>query len=660
MNVYICNIPDLTQSSFVAHIPYIYGTLRCHAETNPRVREAVRFKPPLWRPNALENLLENIEEPALVGFSTYVWNERNSLRLAKSLKERYPSTLVVFGGPQVPNRDSDYLLKHPWVDLLVHGEGEATFTALLEEALESSPDWANVHGVSFLRDGKPHFTPKRTRLKELDWSSPYLEGHFDDLLATLRSSDPNITIMACLETNRGCPYSCSFCDWGMATMSKLRRYEESRVRAEFEWVSRNEIQGIILNDANFGILPRDVGLAEYAAELKKTTGYPNTFYPLGLAKNNKDRAFAVNKIIIDNNFDPFHMNVNFSLQATSQTTLNAIARQNIPLENYRNLADRYAAEGYQLTPDLILPLPGETLQSFQDGYADLASWPQVSRIRIYPCGVLPNAPMACSEYREKWGLVTRWVPLGDQPGLRPENSKLEVEMVETVVATNTMSEDEHTQAKVFVALVNALELYGISQAVRSYLTRAKDIEPGEFYRKFWNDQLKRNGVLKRGLEAIATPVLGRTYNDEIVGSGAALSHDGKRLKHHKVLAYDALTQAHKFMAELEFFLKNLDPDFPDELIRFQKDLWILPDYEPKEVQNFQYQWNWSEYLSRGEELERRPTTVSYRPRKSWLEAGYQQGQESWESYALAKYSVDTFCVHEAVSSVQTFSESEPR
>jgi putative methyltransferase len=572
-SVYISYLPDLTVHSAVVHVPYIYGVLKCYAEQNDDIRRHYEFAPPLWRTETADATLERISDPDIVGFSIYVWNELNSHRLARMLKERYPDCLVVFGGPQVPNTPSDYLQRHPWVDLLVHGEGEQPFCGLLLEYLEPEPDWHQVRGLSFLVEGKQVFSPQADRLKKLEFPSPYLNGTFDPMLGEVRSENPYATIMACQETNRGCPYSCTFCDWGMATMAKLRRFSEERVKAEFEWVSRNKIQGIILNDANFGILPRDVGLTEYLADLKSRTGFPHHFYPLGLAKNNKDRAFAINKLIINNGFDPFEMNVNFSLQATSQTTLDSIHRQNIPLDNYRTLADRYAKEGYKLTPDLILPLPGETLESFQEGYADLASWEHVTRIRVYPCGVLPNAPMACPDYREKWGIVTRMVPLGQQTNLDLDKNKVEVEMIETVVSTSTMSETEHARAKVFVALINSLEVCGLCKVVRQVVCSEKDWSVATFYTELWTHQVQIGGVLANALKSLEAPVLDRTYGDELIGSAPAKTHDGKTMKAYKVLSYDLLTRAGRATEEFRDFVKYLGIQTSDEFVDYQADLW---------------------------------------------------------------------------------------
>ena len=82
---------------------------------------------------------------------------------------------------------------------------------------------------------------------------------------------------AIIETNRGCPYGCTFCDWGSATLSRIRKFDLERVFAELEWCARNGSTRIGLADANFGIFERDVDIAEKIAELKAQYGYPKMF-----------------------------------------------------------------------------------------------------------------------------------------------------------------------------------------------------------------------------------------------------------------------------------------------------------------------------------------------------------------------------------------------
>jgi putative methyltransferase len=643
-SITIVNLQQLTEPHTVAWIPYIHGVLQSYVEQFDDIKTAYAFERPLWRLQSLDRMLDRFENPDVVGFSTYVWNHENSHRLARAVKERYPHALIVFGGPHVPNNASDFLEKHPWVDLAVHGEGEQAFAAVLRERMRDVPEWENVPGISYRLDGTQKFTRPTERLKSLDIPSPFTSGCFDSFLT--EAGTLNLTLMAGLETTRGCPYSCSFCDWGSATMSKIRAYPEERVRAEFEWLAAHKVGYVSLNDANFGILPRDLSIMQFIVDLKARTGYPMGLLPLGFAKNNKDRAFTLNKMIKDAGLDDGH-NVNFSLQATSEDTLAAIGRSNIKLDNYRALGDDYARSGYQLVPDLILPLPGETFVSFTDGYADLATWRHVQRIRIYPCTVLPNAPMARPAYREQWGLRTEMVSVKAQNGLVFECEDAATEWIETVVETATMSAHEVAEARTFVALVNAMEVGGATRVLRTYVTRNSAITAGAFYRALMEWQRQHDGVLRFALDAVHRGSV--SYADEIAWSAECETSDGQRLKHHKALLYEALTRAEQFAAELRQFLEDafglaLDP-LLDELLRFQTEAWILPSYRGEEAAHA-YAHDWTSWLD-SDRL--RPAAVVaylvYRPRAAW-EHYAALGEDAWMLYALARDILDTCILHE--------------
>lgn len=652
-NAYIVSLQRLEMPAPTVYVPYVYGMLRAYVEQFDDIREGWRFAAPVWRMQSVDKMLARFENPDLVGFSVYVWNFENSVRLAQAVKARWPQCRIVFGGPHVPNDPSDFFTRHPFVDACVHGEGEQAFRDLLREDLHEQPELGNVRGISYVRDGRQVFTQPAERMKTLDAPGPYQSGYFNDFMEeveALRAEMP-LQVLASLETSRGCPYSCTFCDWGMNTMSKIRQHPEDRVRGELDWIAAHGITTIILNDSNFGIFERDVQIMEYVADLKRRTGFPQAFYPLGFAKNNKERAYRINRIIHDEGFDTEGFNVNFSLQTLSSTALEAIGRKNIPLENYRSLSDTYAQNGYTLSPDLILPLPGETLESFKKGYADLASWSQVKRIRIYPCTILPNAPMAKPEYREKWGLVTVVSPLDPQSGLRVDDPEIAQEKIETVVATSTMSEIDVAEAKLFVAVVNALEVYGLTRVLRAHAQRATGIDGGDFYDALMRWQLAHDGVMANAIASVWERMMaGPSYADQIAWSGSSETWDGQDMQLHKTLTYDVLTRADRFIDELRAFaveqLGLADDATLTELLRFQADSWVLPGYDATRGRTFVYRHDWAAWL-RGETLTEGHVSVTYGARIDWATSGYRPTMEGWLQFALAKDTVDSEVVQAA-------------
>ena len=76
-------------------------------------------------------------------------------------------------------------------------------------------------------------------------------------------SNPKENWIGLWETNRGCPFQCTFCDWGSATASKVSRFEMDRLEREIKWMAEKKIKYIFVCDANFGIQKRDIEIAKY-------------------------------------------------------------------------------------------------------------------------------------------------------------------------------------------------------------------------------------------------------------------------------------------------------------------------------------------------------------------------------------------------------------
>ena len=226
-NVYIVALPTPPLTS--PFLPYIYGLLRASAEDDPQVTEAYDFRSPFFLQTKADKVVAALQEPAVVGLSCYVWNFRQHMKIARLCKARYPKTLVVAGGPHIPNDGGAFFSKHPYVDLLVHGEGELAFRAILRQNLSAAPDWSAIPGVSYL-DGDATITVPRERLLVQEFStSPYLGGYLDRSISICRAL--GLPVWAPWETNRGCPYVCAFCDWGSATMSRIRTFDLERLSA---------------------------------------------------------------------------------------------------------------------------------------------------------------------------------------------------------------------------------------------------------------------------------------------------------------------------------------------------------------------------------------------------------------------------------------------
>ncbi|HEY1585386.1 MAG TPA: cobalamin-dependent protein, partial [Polyangia bacterium] len=158
--------------------------------------------------DALEAEIER-RDPDLVGASVYVWSLPSFYELARRLKRNRPDRLIVFGGPsarpamlwQPPFRDAV-----GFVDALVLGEGEEIIRDIvtLVASGASRERLREIVGVATVVDGRWATTGERSRVANLDaLPSPYQLGLVPR------------HVTAHLESFRGCPFSCTFCEWGI-------------------------------------------------------------------------------------------------------------------------------------------------------------------------------------------------------------------------------------------------------------------------------------------------------------------------------------------------------------------------------------------------------------------------------------------------------------
>ena len=256
-------------------LPLASGLIAAYSNSLPEIRDHYDLEVRMMR-NRIEEVADELESPAVVGFSSYCWNILGNRRLATMCRERFPEATIVFGGPSIPTRPErvlQFLQEHPAVDVLVHGEGELTFADLLQARLAGRP-LSSVHGLSF-RGDPCVTTPPRPRIDDFSGlPSPFLDGTFDRLLALYGDA----IVGALWETNRGCPYYCTFCDWGSALVNKVTKLDLERLRMELEWVATRKLGYVYATDANFGIFrERDLAIAQMLTSFTRSTGYPNHF-----------------------------------------------------------------------------------------------------------------------------------------------------------------------------------------------------------------------------------------------------------------------------------------------------------------------------------------------------------------------------------------------
>jgi radical SAM superfamily enzyme YgiQ (UPF0313 family) len=169
--------------------------------------------------------------PDVVGATAVTMNVKKALSILKEFREEDPVLATVMGGPHV-SFDADGILKNnPFVDFIVRGEGELTFTELLGH-LKAGADYSGVKGVSYRRNGAIVHNEDRPLIPDIN----ILPGPARHLVPLSRYRALGFPIS--MVTSRGCPYKCIFCVGARMVGHRVRNFDVGRVVDEFEALSR--------------------------------------------------------------------------------------------------------------------------------------------------------------------------------------------------------------------------------------------------------------------------------------------------------------------------------------------------------------------------------------------------------------------------------------
>jgi hypothetical protein len=373
------------------------------------------------------------QAPDMVGLANYGWNENLNLQIGRHLRKSLPGALLVAGGPNIdpdPVRRLDFLKKHNYLDFLVVGGGEEPFEELIRWWAGSTRHFGDLPQNIVYQDGDSSFqTPVRELTKVIEnIPSPYLNGHLDEFLSA--------GMVPLLETNRGCPFQCTFCAWGSASQNLVRQLSLENALNEIAYIGDlSTATNWIVCDANFGMLKRDTQIATAIRAVKDEKGTPNKCHAW-LAKNVTERNLEIGTILGD-------MVVPcMAVQSLDDEVLKNIKRGNISLETYREYQAKFHAAGSRTYSDLVVPLPAETLETHLDALRCLFDV-DVDCIQNHNVRMLAGAELSSPDTRDRYGYKTKYRLIHGDAGryVTPDGEILEIfEYEESVRGTETISE----------------------------------------------------------------------------------------------------------------------------------------------------------------------------------------------------------------------------
>ena len=599
MKTVLISQPNIYDSK--VFMPLVFLCLKTYTDSQDDI-EPVNWLDPLFRNTDVDTMLQGIDLKSIdiLGLSCYDWNWNLNLKIAKQVKKVNPTCLVVAGGPHPDWKDDKLLEKHTQLDAIVYNDGERPFAEIIKAVQQGQP-LDTVNNLIL-----PHTkTPPSSVFKDFELS-PWLENkewilEFKRKYIT-EGANQHFTLL--WETDRGCPFKCSFCDWGSATNSKLRRFPNERLYKEIDFfVNELKVDVLYHVGANLGILPRDLDIVKYICQKKKETNYPKSFQ-YSTSKNTPERTVEIAKELYNVKLLKKHV---VSLQHTMQSVLDCVDRYNIPVKRQIPMIRDLNEAKMPCISQMIMGMPGDNYEYWIKALTDTIEWGIHFECRIYDFQLLPNAPAAQPSYMDKWEIETRtrYHFINGYHKFSEQENAIAPTSSEFIVKTNTYSIDNWLEMKMFGKIFMALHGGSITKWTSMFCRNTLGISYYDFYKDLYETFFKNenyqyaNSIYKQGHKHFQDFL---NNNDAIDELQIPVLNNGRYYQLEEFILWNVLYNDQyglneTFWKEFESYIleKYKDPILK-ELIDFNKNMLFTLDYDHNHGKQIECTYNWFDYI----------------------------------------------------------------
>jgi len=470
MKVWLADLTYTQQSIASDVVPAAIGMIAEYLES--QISDLPKVK--LFKfPEKLSEELK-INQPTLIGFSNYMWNCSLSDSYMRRIKEEYPNVITISGGPNFPTDEIEqklFLEKRPWIDFYIVKEAEHAFFLLVDLLKKNKNLTSNnldilkdLPNLVFIKNNSFFSSKKIERMMDLSLiPSPYLSGRMDEFL--------DGKLLPITQTNRGCPFTCTFCTEGQGYWAKVRRKPRAIVEGEVRYISKmmNKLPvskkrtDLLIADSNFGMFEEDLDTCKVIAQEQKESNYPK-YINVATGKNKKERVLEAAKIVNG------AMKLAGSVQSLDSEVQENIKRKNISSNEIVDMALKSSEIGANTYSEVILALPGDTkLKHFETLKILVES--DFNTISMYQLMILPGTELGSEVTKKKYKMETRFrvVPrcYATYEILGKKISVSEIE--EICVSTNTLSFKDYLECRKMNLIVNIFYNDGVFDGIIKFL-----------------------------------------------------------------------------------------------------------------------------------------------------------------------------------------------
>jgi len=457
-------------------LPLAIGMLWQVAQKNPINQQKWKLGHIVYNKSVdINATAKDLSSSDVVAMSTYIWNIEFQMKLAQAIKKYNPKCFILVGGPEISPNSTIWKDYPGCIDLAIMGEGDTSFTDLLLQWPEY--DVTTIPGAW----DTEYYSGEAPRVNNLEsLPSPYLTGFYDGIVQKELANGKYI--QAVLQTNRGCPYHCTFCEEGKDYKNKMFFYDEDRIRAEIEWCGRNHVEYLSLADDNWGISARDVELMRFICETQIKYGYPRTL-DATWAKNAPDRILEMAKIDKELGTNLIR-GITIALQSTNTSTLTAIKRFN--LIDYKQIEFNQNLINLQVPTyvEIIWPLPIETLDSFLSGIDTIVNAGTAKWLAVYPLKINQSSDLY-DDYSKDYLYPIQNTTQIINEDFNPSKNTIPY-------ANKWVSHEEVVQGHVIFGWVAAMHYFGFAHPILDWLRKNRKYTTTETILKFKNFIKNRN------------------------------------------------------------------------------------------------------------------------------------------------------------------------